>query len=411
VRTRMVVLSIAVVVVMACTPSNRGPSGPGGENGLSGVLLIGSDHGVRALDPATASVVFDGTGVPALGSWSPVFSTAVSAGRTTIEGRDAATGDLESRLSVPGDLSVRVVAHDGSKVALMAPLPPGGSPWIPVPRARTTIVVADPAGEQKTVTYRLAGNFEPEAFSRDGRSLFLIRFVPPTDPVAYRVARLDVELGKMFPVSTAVKGVVETMSGTRLEQIASPDGTMLYTLYTTEPAGYSSGHGRQGAPVAFIHTLALDKGWAHCVPLPREFWGGDPVDEAMALSPDGGRLYVVDAARDLAAVMNVRALRFGPAATVDLEGEAEARAVAAEDGTVVVSAGPRVTSLDPDTLAALRTWSVDEPISAMGSGPEGLYLATAGGVRIVHPVTGRRLGAIAAPMGQDVSFVGLASEA
>jgi hypothetical protein len=411
-RTKMAVLVIAVVLAAACTSQERGPADQGPANGLSGgVLLLGSDVGVRSLDPATGRVLFDGTGVPALGSWSPVFSTAFSGGRTTIEGRDAATGVVESRLSLLGDLSIRVASHDGSRVALMAPLPKGGSPWIPEARARTTIVVADPTGGEKPVRYRLAGNLEPEAFSWDGRSLFLIRFVPPTDPVAYRVAQLELDRGKVFPVSTGQKGVVETMSGTRLEQIASSDGTMLYTLYTTQSASYATGHTKHGAPVAFVHTLALDEGWAHCIPLPKQFWGGDPAHEAMALSPDGDRLYVVDTARDLAAVMDVGGLRFGPAATVDFASaaEAEAQAVAAVDGTVFASAGSQVTALDPDTLEAIRTWSVDEPVSALGSGPEGLYLAVADGVRIVDPSTGHPAGAIPTPAGEDVSFVGFTS--
>jgi hypothetical protein len=411
-RTKVMVLVIAVVLAAACTSQERGPADQGAANGLpGGVLLLGSDVGVRSLDPATGRVLFEGTGVPALGSLSPVFSSTVSGGRTTIEGRDAATGVVESRLSLLGDLSIRVASHDGARVALMAPLPRGRSPWIPQPRAWTTIVVADPTGANEPVRYRLAGNLEPEAFSWDGRSLYLIRFVPPTDPVAYRVAQLDLDRGKVFPVSTGQKGVVETMSGTRLEQIASPDGTMLYTLYTTQPAVYATGHAKRGAPVAFVHTLALDEGWAHCIPLPKEFWGGDPADEAMALSPDGDRLYVVDTARDLVAVMDVGALRFGPAATVDFASaaEAEAQAVAAADGTVFASAGSQVTALDPDTLEAIRTWSVDEPVSALGSGPEGLYLAVAKGVRIVDPSTGRPAGAIPTPAGEDVSFVGFSS--
>jgi hypothetical protein len=411
-RTKLVLLLFAVVLAAACTSQEPGSADQGAAHGLpGGVLLLGSNMGVRSLDPATGRVLFEGTGVPALGSWSPVFSTAVSGGRTTIVGRDAESGVVESRVSLLGNLSIRVASHDGSRVALMAPLPDGRSPWIPEARARTTIMVADPTGAEKPVRHRLVGNFEPEAFSLDGRSLYLIRFVPPTDPVAYRVAQLDLDRGKLFPVSTGQKGVVETMSGTRLEQVASPDGTMLYTLYTTQPASYATGHAKHGAAVAFVHTLALDEGWAHCIPLPKQFWGGDPADEAMALSPDGDRLYVVDTARDLVAVMDVGALRFGPAATVEFASaaEAEAQAVAAADGTVFASAGSEVTALDPTTLEAIKTWSVDEPVSALGSGPEGLYLAMADGVRIVDPSTGRPAGAIPTPPGEDVSFVGFTS--
>ena len=44
--------------------------------------------------------------------------------------------------------------------------------------------------------YMLAGNFEPEAFSLDGRALFVIEFSPPLAPYRYRVRSLD--LGKTW---------------------------------------------------------------------------------------------------------------------------------------------------------------------------------------------------------------------
>ena len=112
-RTKMTLLLFAAVLAAACTSQEPGSADQGAANGLpGGVLLLGSDVGVRSLDPATGRVLFEGTGVPALGSWSPVFSSTVSGGRTTIEGRDAATGVVESRLSFLGDLSIRVASHE-----------------------------------------------------------------------------------------------------------------------------------------------------------------------------------------------------------------------------------------------------------------------------------------------------------
>jgi hypothetical protein len=314
-----------------------------------------------------------------------------------------------SRVTVPGRLSVRVASGDGSLVALMAPLPDGRSPWIPEPRASTTIVVADPAGDDEPSRYRLEGNFEPEAFSTDGESLYLIRFVPPTDPVAYRVARLDLGKGKVLPVGTRTKSaVVETMSGTRLEQLPSSDG-MLYTLYTTQPAAYAEGHAHVGSPVAFVHTLSMNEGWAHCVVLPKKLWGADPADQAMAVSPYGDRLYVVDTARDLVAVMDTEKVRVVRSQVVDFEPShgAETHAVMAADGTLVVASGSRVWSLDGDDLTVLETWTMDASVSALGSGPGGIYVAMPATIAVIDPSTGKPAASIPSPAGQATAFVGM----
>lgn len=408
-RARML-LPILAVVLTACTSAQQQrakdveavPQAPGG------VLLLGSDTGVRSVDPATGRILFQGTGVPALGDWSKMFTTTASGGDTLLEGRDAATGAVVSRESLSGELSVRVVSGDGAQAALMAPLPEGRSPWIPEPRSSTTIVVADPTGAEQPSRYRLEGNFEPEAFSSDGDSLFLVRFVPPTDPVAYRVARLDLARGKVLSVSTGQKGVVETMSGTRLEQLPSADGDMLFTLYTTQPAAYAEGQAHGGSPVAFIHTLSLDEGWAHCVLLPKKLWGADPVEEAMALSPNGSQLFVADTARDVVAVMDTYSLEVEQTEVgfVPTSG-AQTHAVVAPGGTLFVAAGSRVLALDTDTLRPKRSWTMDASVSALGYGPDGLYVAMPGRVAIIDPSTGLPSASIPSPTGQATAFVGM----
>jgi hypothetical protein len=409
-RTRMSFLLLAVIM-SACTSTQPGTTdvesvapAPGG------VLLLGSSIGVKSVDPATGDVLFEGPGVPALGDWSKVFTTEVTGRATLLEASDVATGAVVSRVTVPGRLSVRVASGDGSLVALMVPIPAGRSPWIPEPRSWTTVVVADPTGSEEPARYRLEGNFEPEAFSTDGESLYLIRFLPPTDPVAYRVARLDLGTGKVLPTGTRTKSaVVETMSGTRLEQLPSPDGDMLYTLYTTQPAAYSEGHAHVGSPVAFVHTLSMDEGWAHCVVLPKKLWGADPADEAMAVSPYGDRLYVVDTARDLVAVMDTERVKVVENQRVDLESfpGAETQAIVAPDGTLAVASGSRVWSLDGVDLTVLETWTMDAPVSALGSGPGGVYVAMPGAVTVIDPSTGKPAASIPSPAGQGTAFVGM----
>jgi hypothetical protein len=407
-RTRMLLLLLAVILA-ACTAPQQRVAVPGQARRVAtGVLLLGSSTGVTSVDAATGRVVSESPGVAPLGDWSEVFTTTLSGGRTILEARDAATGAVASKTSLPGELSVRVASADGSLVALMAPLPEGQDPWTPVPRAWTTLVVANPDGSRDT-HYRLEGNFEPEAFSTLGDSLFLIKFVPPSDPVAYRVARLDLAKGKVFPVGTGQKGVVETMSGTRLEQTPSPDGDMLYTLYTTQPAAYASEHAKDGSPVAFVHTLNLDEGWAHCVVLPEAMWGADPADQAMAASPDLDLLYVVDTARGLVAVMNTEKLRVVLAEAFDFGpvGEGETSAVVAPNGNLFVAAGSRVVALDTPTLRPVRSWTMDGRVSALGAGPGGVYVALPGRVVIIDASTGRQTASIPSPAGNGMDYVGM----
>jgi hypothetical protein len=403
-RARALV-SMFAVGVAAC--GRLGSAGPGSAPGEA--LILGSDAGVVSMNPGTGAVRFQGPGVPALGNWSTLFETVPVGDATTLQARDVATGDVVSSVQLPGSLDVRVASPDGSRVAMMAPLPPGGSPWIPTPRTSTDLVVADPTGATEPRTYRLDGNFEPEAFSSDGTGLFLISYVPPADPTGYRVARLDLASGRVASVSTGAKGVVETMSGTRLEQVVSPDGTMLYTLYTTQPAEYAELRHHAGRPVAFVHTLSLDEGWAHCVGLPRELWGGDPRDQAMTVSPDGARLYVVDTARDVLAVMDTEELT-SELFELDLpSADTPTHASVAEDGTLFVATGTEIAAIDPATPEITATWTTGAAVTAIGTLPDGLGVAMVDRITVIEPATGKHLRSIPSPTLEDAAYLGLLS--
>jgi hypothetical protein len=384
-----------------------GPAGPTTRSDR--VLLLGSSHGVVSVDPANGSVLFQGSGVPSSIDWSTMLTATPDGGRTLLEARDATTGEALSSLPVPGELGVRVASPDGSLVALMPPLHSGASPWVPEPRSSTAITVADPSGLEEPRRFHLEGNFEPEAFSADRDTLFLISYVPPTAPTGYRVAALDLSDGSVSRVKTGVKGVAETMSGTRLEQVASADGSMLYTLYTTRPPGHVAAAGTSEEHVGFVHTLSLDEGWAHCVPLPEELWGGDPADQAMAISADGDLLYVVDTARRVVAEMDTTSLEMARADGTGLapDQEGETRAVIGPDGTLVVASGSGVVSLDAETLRPMDGWTFEAPVVALGTGPREIYVAVPGAVHAVRPGSDRADPKVRAPVVDDLSYVGM----
>jgi len=396
---------LVMAVLTACAA--LGPAGP--TTPSDRVLLLGSSHGVVSVDPGSGSVLFQGSGVPASSDWTTLFTAIPDAGRTILEARDSTTGQALTSLPITGELGVRVASPDGSLVALMPPLPSGASPWVPEPRSSTTITVADPSGLEEPRRFQLEGNFEPEAFSADRDTLFLISYVPPIAPTGYRVAALDLSDGSVSRVKTGVKGVAETMSGTRLDQVASADGSMLYTLYTTRPPGNVAAAGTSEEHVGFVHTLSLDEGWAHCVPLPEELWGGVPADQAMAISADGGLLYVVDTARRVVAEMDTTSLEMtradGSGLAPDQEGET--RAVIGPDGALVVSSGPDVVSLDAETLSPIGGWTFEASVVALGTGPGEIYVAVSGAVHAVSPGGDRADPKVRAPVVDDLSYVGM----
>ena len=405
-RSRWLV-TLFVLALPACAGIGNRP----GIEALAGQdLLLGSSNGVVSLNAGSGAVTFHGEGVPALGTWSSVFTTSVSAGSSLLEARDAISGEVVSSVEVPGELSVRIASADGSLVALMPPLPHGTSPWIPEPRARTHITVVDPSGVSEPRQYDLRGNFEPEAFSRGGKELYLISFVPPTAPEAYRVANLNLDTGELSAVSTGVKGVVETMAGTRLEQIADPYGSMLHTLYTTAPASYADHAHEAGRTVSFVHMLSLDQGWAHCLALPKPMWGGDASDQAMALSRYGDRLYVVDTAKGLVSEVDTDGPEIVRTVEIDfgITGSAATQASVAPDGTLYVSTGRQIVAIDTATLDRTRAWTMDDAVQGLGSDDGHVYVATPGEVRVLNRSGDRELGSLPAPQLPDIAYVGLA---
>jgi hypothetical protein len=380
------------------------------------LLVLDEGGPVSAIRAANGSASFSGLGVPALSDWSNLFTATVDGSNTVIRRIEPWTGEATSTVTVPGVLDLRVVSQQGTQAALMAPLPAGASPWNPRPRATTDIVVTDPSDPSATPrTYHLNGNFEPEGFSSDEASLFLVRYVPATAPEAYQVTMLDLAQGKVYRVYTRDKSFTETMAGTRLMQVAQPGGGTLFTLYTSQPSKYAKGHDEAqasaGRPVAFVHTLSLQGGWAHCVPLPTAFWGADARHEAMASSPYGDELFVVDTQRGLVAVMDIANLVIDRKANVDFGpmGSDQTHATLTSDGgTLLVSNGSTVTRLDATSLKPLGpAWPMSGSVRGLGFSRDGLrlYAGLPNEVAMLDPTTGREIRMLSAPGVRDIHYV------
>jgi hypothetical protein len=290
----------------------------------------------------------------------------------------------------------------------MEPIPAGWDPAVPLPRERTTIVVADPAGERELMTFDLRGNYEPEAFSSDDERLYLIQHLPAETPSVYRVTVLDLRRGKVLPVFGPFKGPAERMPGTRLDQVLSPTADQLYTLYSSSIPGYAPHQApvASDAAVSFVHVLSLRDGWAHCVGLPESMWDRPAAEQAMATTPDGSYLFVIDAGREIVAAMHtetleVRTARIGlpVAGAID-----RTTAQIAPDGRTLYVAvagegGSTVSAVDAATFEVLATWDLDGSISGLGVSSDGahLYAALDGRVAMLDTVTGGEVGAVPLP--------------
>jgi hypothetical protein len=415
-RKLMSVLAVAALAVAACT---QAPNDAANRPVPRETLLLSTQAGPLVVQIPSGSVLFDRPGTVASlgGSW--LLSATPSAGSTLLETVDGADAEPASDVRLDGTLDVRVVSESGTAVALMDPLPDGWDPEVPLPRSRSSIVVADPTGVGQPRTYDLRGNYEPEAFSTDDRQLFMIQHLPAESPTVYRVTALDLKRGRVYPVFGPYKAPPERMPGIRLQQIISPNADQLYTLYSSARPGYAPHHAPvpNDATVSFVHVLSLQEGWAHCVGLPRELWDRPASEQAMATSSNGRLLYIVDATLGLVTVMDTASLEIRTA-PIDLAvpGVRHTSAVVSADGSALFvgtsSELSGVTKIDTDTFEVVRTWETDD-MSGLGLSGDGerLYVAFDDRVEVMDATNGSELAgvAVASPAPIERVSVALAS--
>jgi hypothetical protein len=400
-RTKLIMaVSVVALVAAACT---QGTSQQPSETAVpSETLFVGTGAGPLLVRVPTGSVLFEHPGAVGSLGGSFVVSPSASQGSTRLRTVDASGGFVGST-RVDGTMDVGVVSESGREVALVEPLPKGWDPSVPVPRARTTIVVADPNGTRDPVTYDLRGNYEPEAFSTDDRSLFLIQHLPAETPTVYRVTVLDLRRGRVYPVFGPYKGPAERMPGIRLQQVLAPNDDQLYTLYSSAQPGYAPHQApvASDATVSFVHVLSLQEGWAHCVGLPKMLWDRPASEQALAPSPDGRLLYVVNAALGVVSVMDTRTLQILRTEEIGrtLDGISSTSAVVGEDGaSLYVGAAGQVERIDTDSLTVADVWDAGD-VTGLGLSADGrrLYVAVGEDVKVLDARTGAELGTVAVP--------------
>jgi len=379
------VLFVVVAVTVGLVLAGWARPGAGSERGPEDVLFLRSAGGitlVRALPEGVAVGLPDA--VPSM-DWSAVVRAVPQGKETEIVALDSLSGAQLWSRHLAGRLEVKVASEHGRLVALGSPREGTGYPG---GRSSTTLVIvgAD-ASEPRTI--ELDGNFEPEAFSTDGESLFVVEYLPPKDPTSYRVRRLDLRTEEVVGVYTVDAELQEAMQGTARVQAASPDGRRLYTLYTLE--------GADGMSRAFVHVLSLDELWAHCVDLPPSFETASGKAIAISVAPDGRRLYVADATTGTVAEVDTEALAVTRTAQAAFGSQGgAAHAVAAGDGMLYLGKGTGLLALDASTLEPVRSWDMEGRITGIQAASDGgrLYVGLKDQIVILDTATGERLGVL-----------------
>ena len=384
---------------------------------LAGLLAITACAARQAEPAPSPDLVFyaSGAGITVADGDGAVISTASTAAgadwRRLYAVRDGELVTLDPATSrelaatpVPAGLTARVVSTSEDRIALTDR---AADPYSP--RARTRIVVADPAGGAGQVReLDLPGNFEPEAFSADDAHLFVLEYLPANAPVRYRVRRVELATGQVQPLLLRDKrlvppGAEEEMRGEGRQSVLAPDRTRLYTLYLHQADHEHTRDLLPGAhadtpPVhAFVHVLSLTEGWAYCLDLPAPFGEHAAGTHAMTVSPDGTRLYVGELTTNRIAVADTGSLTVTKVATLPGArpgGDNTTMAIAPDGTTLYLGTTNLLRRVDADTLEVRDTWPTPEPVRGLALNPDGdeLLLGQPGHVTRVDATDGTVLG-------------------
>ena len=239
----------------------------------------------------------DGGGNGVVDAGGGIRYLALGAGKGTLVVKIEQDGGrmLRSRL-LASAYAVPLVAFDGSAGGLSAD---GGTlalirPRLQFPRKRTGFAVLDTGRLRLHEEFTLRGDFSFDAVSPDGRWLYLIQYLSPSDPNRYAVRLYDVVAGRLEPRPIVDPDeATEPMRGYPITRATSPDGRWAYTLY--------DGAGEH----PFVHALDTVGRTAVCIDLDDLAGRGDLYDLRLDVADDGSA-FEVQAGEDALFVVDTR---------------------------------------------------------------------------------------------------------
>jgi hypothetical protein len=324
-----------------------------------------------------------------------LVGVSVDGAGTQVTTWDAATAAVLAGATLRGRLSPRALSADAQLVALVA----AGPFRQPLARSESTIVVAGPSGERARHT--VPGCVEPEAFSADGRQLFVLDYLPPTAPDRYRVRVMDIATGTIGPLSTRLKqfvpsGAEEEMRGEGRQAVFDGYRNQLFTLYTHQPdhehtRTLLAGGARPGQPLvhAFVHTLSVRDGWAYCIDLPEPFGLGPASAHSIVRSASGTLLYVVDASGGAVAELDPDQLVVRRVGRFAGSASAAVGASFASDGArLFVAVDHELVVIDSASMAVVGRWPLAAPARGVAASAKSVYVGQPDAVLALDPATG-----------------------
>ncbi len=244
-------LSPGGAAAVPCSPLDCGPSAQAVAGGTTLAVAFGRNKSLSLYDLGRGQLreVLDGGVVSADGS------RVVSQEGREIQTKRLASDRPESTVQVPAGWTVAGTSADGRRVVVTRTA--GSRTSFAVGAARLTV----------------AGSYTFDGLRGD--RLYLIE--QRRDGYLVRVASLAT--GKLAPQALKDAGEPALIQGQAWSRIASPDGRYVFTLYIA------------GDGEAMIHVLDMARGTARCVDLPGKGNYDAAASYALALSPDGRRLY------------------------------------------------------------------------------------------------------------------------
>lgn len=410
-RTLVVlVVAVAALAIAAAVYALTRPPDP--------VLVSDGNGRLSLIDVNTGIPAYTVTDAVKAPAGSNILRAQERGEETWIEVVNSESGEVVSSTRITGNLDIRAVSPLGGAVALMPPRRETADLYVPESRVQTSIAIVWSDGREPQ-KFKLKGNFEPETFSTDEETLFLLEFDPPSDPDRYFVRQLDLASGEISQVETSdEESGIELnpeMRGHARAQAMAPDGSYLFSLYTI---------GKGEAPVhdpgdpetdrwAFVHVLNLEEKWSHCIFLPPPF--GTKAESAMSLgiSGDGKDLFVIDAATESVARVDARELEVDTVEQIPGLYSERARPVAVGPEIVYIGMEDSVLEMGRDTMIPNAAFIVSTDMGSLGVrdlelAPDGRTLRVAhdSSISVLDMPTEQVIATLTSPNGDTDTFLG-----
>ncbi len=328
------------------------------------------------------------------------FAAETDGRETSFQAFDPETGEPGLRLDLNGAWALSGVSGNGRWASLTRLSDEDErQSWAAANEWKTEIQILDTQTGQFMDPISLDGNFEVDALSPHGDSLFLIEYLPAVNPDHYQIRLFNLGARTLQEGALVDKRAPdEVMAGERQDAVTSRDGLWIHTLYL-----------RAQHHSAFIHALNTFDKFTLCIDLP---WNGDSTPEqlqayTLSLAPSGRLIYAANPAMGLVARVNLDDLSVSTVARFDPVSaplERLTRSLMSSDGQqFYFTSGQSLWSYDTESREVSGPYQTGAPITGLGLSSDGqrLYAAHSDGA----------LSVLKAADGQALTFPGQANTA